>query len=230
MSITTWHVSVVQNQGDEGEDDAEELPHGAWPGELWLVESWSRDLDTHLWLVHDQVPDERVREMVLEEHLECGCACHQLGHRECLGRFNTTTCECGCSVQQFGQVEALNIFWTKYFSLTLHVSRGQVMPHPRPVTKYLLSPCLSPESKSMEWNSISYSEFALHSYSISIFEKEWKEWQQTANTRMRVSSSHRGNILRLENYKVFALEHWSNRGHLLSACRWFIEKYNASVI
>ena len=110
--------------------------------------------------------------MVLEEHLECGCACHQLGHRECLGRFNTTTCECGCSVQQFGQVEALNIFWTKYFSLTLHVSRGQVMLHPRPVTKYLLSPCLSPESESMEWNSISYSEFALHSYSISIFSRK----------------------------------------------------------
>ena len=40
---------------------------------------------------------------------------------------------------------------------------------------------------------------------------------------MRVSSSHRGNILRLENYKVFAMEHWSNRGHLLSACQWFIE-------
>ena len=34
MSITTWHVSVVQNQGDEGEDDAEELPDGARPGEL----------------------------------------------------------------------------------------------------------------------------------------------------------------------------------------------------
>ena len=59
----------------------------------------------------------------------------------------------------------------------------------------------------MEWNRISYSEFALHSYSSSIFEKEWKEWQQTANTRIRVSSSHRGNILGLENYKLFALEH-----------------------
>ena len=59
----------------------------------------------------------------------------------------------------------------------------------------------------MEWNRISYSEFALHSYSSSIFEKEWKEWQQTANTRIRVSSSHRGIILGLENYKLFALEH-----------------------
>ena len=158
MSITTSHVSVVQNQGDEGEDDAEELPDGARPGELWLVKSWSRDLSPHLWLARDQVPDERVREMVLEEHLECGCACHQLGHRECLGRFNTTTCECGCSVQQFGQVEALNIFWTKYFSLTLHVSRGQVMPHPRPVTRYLPSPCLSLNP----WSGIESLILSLH--------------------------------------------------------------------
>ena len=73
--------------------------------------------------VYFQVPDQRVREMVLEEHLECGCACDELTPMECLGRwgesfyflssyffgliflrFNRTTCECGCPVSMFGQV------------------------------------------------------------------------------------------------------------------------------
>ena len=54
--------------------------------------------------ISDQVPDERVREMVLEEHLECGCACGGMESNKCLGKFNKTTCECLCSRNEFGQV------------------------------------------------------------------------------------------------------------------------------
>ena len=52
----------------------------------------------------DQVPDERVREMVLEEHLECGCACDEFAPYQCLGKFNKTTCQCDCTPEEFGQV------------------------------------------------------------------------------------------------------------------------------
>ena len=52
----------------------------------------------------DQVPDERVREMVLEEHLECGCACDEFAPYQCLGKFNKTTCQCDCTPEDFGQV------------------------------------------------------------------------------------------------------------------------------
>jgi len=53
----------------------------------------------------DQVPDERVREMVLEEHLECGCACDEFAPYQCLGKFNKTTCQCDCSPEDFGQAK-----------------------------------------------------------------------------------------------------------------------------
>ena len=50
------------------------------------------------------VPDSQLREVVLEEHLECGCQCDQLAALSCPGRFNGSTCECHCDQQTFGQV------------------------------------------------------------------------------------------------------------------------------
>ena len=58
----------------------------------------------------DQVPDERVREMVLEEHLECGCACDEFAPYQCLGKFNKTTCQCDCTPEDFGQVNKTSFF------------------------------------------------------------------------------------------------------------------------
>ena len=50
------------------------------------------------------VPDERLREVVLEEHLECGCQCDRLAALTCSGTFNESTCECECDKEMFDQV------------------------------------------------------------------------------------------------------------------------------
>lgn len=50
------------------------------------------------------VPDSQLREIVLEEHLECGCQCDRLASLNCPGRFNESTCECQCDHHTFGQV------------------------------------------------------------------------------------------------------------------------------
>lgn len=50
------------------------------------------------------LPDSQLREVVLEEHLECGCQCDQLAALNCPGRFNRSTCECHCDHHTFGQV------------------------------------------------------------------------------------------------------------------------------
>ena len=50
------------------------------------------------------VPDSQLREVVLEEHLECGCQCDHLAALNCAGRFNGTTCECECDLHTYGQV------------------------------------------------------------------------------------------------------------------------------
>jgi len=49
------------------------------------------------------VPDERLREVVLEEHLECGCQCDRLAALTCSGTFNESTCECECDKEMFEQ-------------------------------------------------------------------------------------------------------------------------------
>ena len=41
-------------------------------------------------------PNERVKELILDEHLECGCLCKESDQRRCQGLFNQTSCLCSC--------------------------------------------------------------------------------------------------------------------------------------
>merc|ERR1719228_1654602 len=47
-------------------------------------------------------PRERLRELVLEEHKECGCQCTAQVRSACAGRFNDVTCECECPLALYG--------------------------------------------------------------------------------------------------------------------------------
>lgn len=48
-------------------------------------------------------PRTRKQEVVLEEHLECGCECSQHMREECSGKFSPLTCSCGCPKSQYRQ-------------------------------------------------------------------------------------------------------------------------------
>ena len=48
-------------------------------------------------------PKERIKELVLDEHLECGCICKDSGKIACTGNFNTTSCECHCDDRLHGE-------------------------------------------------------------------------------------------------------------------------------
>ena len=51
-------------------------------------------------------PVDKVKELVLDEHVECGCECsHELA-AECAGRLDDVTCECECPSWQFGERKA----------------------------------------------------------------------------------------------------------------------------
>ena len=39
---------------------------------------------------------ERSHELILDEHVECGCKCTAQAKYQCAGRFNDDTCECAC--------------------------------------------------------------------------------------------------------------------------------------
>ena len=46
---------------------------------------------------------ERSQELILDEHVECGCQCHAQSASRCAGWFNDNTCECECDEQRFGE-------------------------------------------------------------------------------------------------------------------------------
>ena len=50
-------------------------------------------------------PRQKLKEMVLEEHLECGCECNKEMAARCAGRFNLATCECECTMREFGHAK-----------------------------------------------------------------------------------------------------------------------------
>ena len=45
---------------------------------------------------------ERWKEVMLEEHTECGCGCAYASADQCVDRFNAQTCECECSSLVWG--------------------------------------------------------------------------------------------------------------------------------
>ena len=47
-------------------------------------------------------PVDKVKELILDEHEECGCQCSRDLAEDCAGRFNEVTCECECSVWSLG--------------------------------------------------------------------------------------------------------------------------------
>ena len=56
----------------------------------------------------------RIKELILDEHVECGCQC--LNNAHCVGIFNEVTCDCECDENRFGQrrrvcEETIGTYW-----------------------------------------------------------------------------------------------------------------------
>ena len=46
---------------------------------------------------------EKWKELILDEHVECGCKCRDMSASQCAGRFNALTCECECEERFYGE-------------------------------------------------------------------------------------------------------------------------------
>ena len=46
---------------------------------------------------------EGSQELILDEHVECGCRCNTHVALQCADRFNGDTCQCECDLQRFGE-------------------------------------------------------------------------------------------------------------------------------
>ena len=49
---------------------------------------------------------ESLKELILDEHMECGCQCKDMSASLCAGTFNELTCECECEDRLFGEEKA----------------------------------------------------------------------------------------------------------------------------
>ena len=52
-------------------------------------------------------PEERYQEVVLEEHVGCGCECRKEVQSKCVGGLNYDTCECKCGTAESGHAKLL---------------------------------------------------------------------------------------------------------------------------
>ena len=48
-------------------------------------------------------PKEHLKELILDDHMECGCECKPELSSACAGMFNEMTCECECPAWEFGE-------------------------------------------------------------------------------------------------------------------------------
>ena len=46
---------------------------------------------------------ERLKELILDDHTECGCECDPHLSRECAGQFNKVSCHCECPAWEYGE-------------------------------------------------------------------------------------------------------------------------------
>jgi len=47
---------------------------------------------------------EKVKDIILDDHTQCGCECGEELEAECAGNFNRVTCACECPLSKFGTV------------------------------------------------------------------------------------------------------------------------------
>ena len=52
-------------------------------------------------------PKEQLKELILDDHVECGCECIPELANECAGMFNPGNCECECPAWEFGEAKML---------------------------------------------------------------------------------------------------------------------------
>ena len=69
----------------------------------------------------------RIKELILDEHIECGCKCLNFAH--CAGRFNEVTCDCECDESSFGEEKRAcesrtSTYWDKSMCLCKSKSVG----------------------------------------------------------------------------------------------------------
>jgi len=50
---------------------------------------------------------EKWKELILDEHVECGCKCKDISSAQCAGRFNIMTCECECEERFYGEQKTM---------------------------------------------------------------------------------------------------------------------------
>jgi len=55
---------------------------------------------THL---HGRDKKESLKELILDEHIECGCQCKDMSASQCAGTFNEVTCQCECEDRLYGE-------------------------------------------------------------------------------------------------------------------------------
>ena len=65
------------------------------PTEWWSV--YSRNIGIFRTQLTGRDPKERIKELILDEHVACGCTCPPYLRHVCRGRFNEATCNCDCS-------------------------------------------------------------------------------------------------------------------------------------
>ena len=61
---------------------------------------------------------EQSHELILDEHVECGCQCAPQARYRCAGQFNEHTCECDCDERRYWQKKFAcesepNTFWDR---------------------------------------------------------------------------------------------------------------------
>jgi len=52
-------------------------------------------------------PKDQLKELILDDHVECGCECSPELMVECAGLFNPGTCECECTAWEYGEKKML---------------------------------------------------------------------------------------------------------------------------
>ena len=81
---------------------------------------------------------ERMKELVLDEHMECGCRCNNVLPTQCADTFNSALCECQCEESVYGKEKANcalspSSYWSDQFCqcFTQNIARQKTLQNDR---------------------------------------------------------------------------------------------------